>query len=139
MRNVFLAWMTVQGRPWMQPAALRRSDSDVQRTGHRRGGFCASDAERAPAQGNASDADNSDDFHIGYQKKTLRRLARRIQVVVAALAILVPVFTIVMASAQSPFDHGRYEFSTRRSMEGGLHEEPIPMLPLPRIFHIRRQ
>lgn len=84
----------------------------------------------APADGNASDTGSSDDFYIGYQKKAPRRLARRMQVTVAVLAVLVPVLTIVMASAQSPFDHGRFEFGTKRSMEGVLYEEPIPMLHL---------
>lgn len=82
------------------------------------------------ARGGAEAADG--EFYIGYLKAMPPRLARHARTVVAAMAVLVVSVSATVAALQHPFDSGEFEFGLKRTFEGVLYEDPIPMLRIVR-------
>ncbi|MBL9173623.1 MAG: hypothetical protein JNL10_08820 [Verrucomicrobiales bacterium] len=69
-----------------------------------------------------------DDFYIGYQDQSPPSLARSTRRLVVALAMIVAGITALVAARQSPAEPGTFEFGVKRSFEGVLQENPLPML-----------
>lgn len=71
-----------------------------------------------------------DDFYVGYLPEAPPALGRFLRLVVAALLLLVVAVGGLLASRQSAFDPGVFEFGEVRSFEGTVRSEPHPALEI---------
>ena len=69
-----------------------------------------------------------DEFYVGYADRAPDGLARFTKRVVILLALVVPLATAWIASAQNPLPEGTFEFNVSRDYEGVLFETPFPVL-----------
>lgn len=70
----------------------------------------------------------NDDFYIGYLAQSPPRLAGHTRLVLVMLALVVTATAALVAARQRPAEAGTFEFGVKRSFEGVLHEEPLPLL-----------
>jgi len=73
----------------------------------------------------------NDDFYIGYLAQSPPRLARHTRLVVVVLALVVTATAVLVAARQRPAEAGTFEFGVKRTFEGVLYEEPLPLLRVP--------
>jgi hypothetical protein len=67
-------------------------------------------------------------FYIGYLKAMPAGFARHVRAAVVVLSVVVAAASVTVAALQRPFDSGGFEFGVKRTFEGVLYEDPIPML-----------
>lgn len=70
----------------------------------------------------------SEDFYIGYLAQSPPRLARHTRLVLVGLALVVTATAALVAARQRPAEAGTFEFGVKRTFEGVLYEEPLPLL-----------
>ena len=72
------------------------------------------------------------ELYVGYLPAMARPLARFLRPRVAALALCAAALSAALAATQGDFGPGVFEFGTRRTFEGLVAREPVPMLLLRR-------
>ena len=70
----------------------------------------------------------NDDFYIGYLDESPPALARHTRWVGLTLMTLVAGLAAIFAAGQRPAEPGTFEFGVKRSFEGVLFENPLPIL-----------
>lgn len=71
---------------------------------------------------------NPPEFYLGYEPQAPPGLARRMRVLLAGLALALPVLAGLLAAGQRPADPGVFEFGVVRSWEGVLEDRTLPLL-----------
>ncbi len=85
-------------------------------------------AERGLSPAARAVAARDGEFYVGYQRRAPDGLGRFLRRAVVALMVLATVVAVALASLQSDFDPGVFEFGVVRDFEGVILERPHPLL-----------
>ena len=59
-----------------------------------------------------------DDFYVGYEPASPRRIAKKVRIAILVFLVLAAIIAVVLASAQRGFESSYFEFGTKREFEG---------------------